>query len=69
MTNELTKTTVNLTPRSVAALTAAAVLSGDTRTDTINRSIQMYDYITGLQADGWKIVRHRGDVTEEVTFA
>lgn len=39
---ELTKMTVNLIPKSVEALDLAATLTGDTRTDIVNRAIQLY---------------------------
>lgn len=39
--------TVNLTPKTQAALRRAARRHGDTPTDTINRAIQYYDAATG----------------------
>lgn len=40
--DELTKLTVNLIPRSVAALDAAALTTGDSRSDVVNRALQLY---------------------------
>lgn len=39
---DLTKLTVNLTPASVAALNATAELTGLSRTDCVNRALQLY---------------------------
>ena len=41
----LHKVTVNLTKKSFAALDAAAARSGDSKTDTVNRALQMYAYL------------------------
>jgi hypothetical protein len=40
--NDLTKLTVNLVPNAMAALDRAALVTGDTRTDTVNRALQAY---------------------------
>ena len=40
--SDLTKLTVNLVPNAVKALNHAAELTGDTRTDTVNRALQVY---------------------------
>lgn len=40
--SNLTKLTVNLTPRAYDALQRAAEVTGDTRTDTVNRALQAY---------------------------
>lgn len=42
MSEQLTKVTVNLTEQSMAALNDAAAIEGDTRTETINRALQLY---------------------------
>lgn len=39
---DLTKLTVNLVPKALDALNQAAELTGDTRTDTVNRALQAY---------------------------
>lgn len=60
--SDLTRLTVNLTPRAAAALDRAAELSGDNRTDTINRALSVYAWIEGVRADGGAIyVRQAGD--------
>lgn len=42
---ELTRLTVNLVPRSVVALADARALTEDTATDTVNRALQIYSEI------------------------
>jgi len=56
------RVTVNLTPRSVAALNLAASLTGDTRTDTINRALQVHAYLEQLVERGGSVhVRYSED--------
>lgn len=52
MAAELQRVTVNLVPRSTAALTLAAELSGDSKTDTINRALQVYAYLLHIKGKG-----------------
>ena len=40
-----TKLTVNLVSRSTDAMEVASVLTGDSRTDTVNRALQVYAYL------------------------
>src|SRR5579859_2462023 len=51
----LERITVNLTPRSSAALVLAVELSGDTKTDTINRALQIYAYLEQVIRDGGSV--------------
>ena len=51
----LERLTVNLTPRSSAALDAAVELTGDTKTDAINRAIQIYAYLEQVIQDGGSV--------------
>ncbi len=51
----LERITVNLTPRSSSALELAVELSGDTKTDTINRAIQIYAYLEKVIRDGGSV--------------
>lgn len=44
---DLSKVTVNLTPRAYNALIDAAAITGDSRTDTINRALQIYVFVVG----------------------
>lgn len=45
----LTKVTVNLTEGSMDALDTTADALGDSRTDTVNRAVQLYAAVTALQ--------------------
>lgn len=57
----LQRVTVNLTPRAYEALKQAEKLTGDSRTDTINRAIHVYAYIMNItQNDGAVYVRDNG---------
>ncbi|MFI9253699.1 hypothetical protein [Streptomyces sp. NPDC053069] len=51
----LTRATVNLTPKSVRAIKQAADLTGDTRTDIINRSVQIYGEIQQVLSNGGEL--------------
>lgn len=42
MTGPIVKLTVNLVPSAQLALDDAALLTGDTKTDTVNRALQLY---------------------------
>lgn len=46
----LERVTVNLTAKSSRALEAATELSGDTKTDTINRALQIYAFLQQVTA-------------------
>jgi hypothetical protein len=60
------RVTVNLTPRASEALERAVRLTGDTKTDTINRALQLYAYLEGImQADGSVYVRPGPDAETE----
>jgi hypothetical protein len=67
---DLTKLTVNLVPRAVVAMEFGAALAGDTRTDTVNRALQVYAYLMEQMAFGRRIVLLDADGTtmSEVTF-
>jgi hypothetical protein len=51
----LERVTVNLTGRSSRALEAATKLTGDTKTDTINRALQIYAFLEQVSARGGSI--------------
>ena len=51
----LERVTVNLTARSARALELATQLTGDTKTDTINRALQIYAYLEQVTAHGGSI--------------
>lgn len=47
--------TVNVIGRAVRALDLAAELTGDTKTDTVNRALQIYAYLAQLTARGGSV--------------
>lgn len=58
----LERVTVNLTARASRALEQAAQITGDTKTDTINRALQVYAYLEQVTQDGGAIyVRESAD--------
>jgi hypothetical protein len=61
----LTKVTANLVQRSVTALNAASSITGDNRTDVINRSLQIYSYLMKVLEEG-KLVFVKDPATGEV---
>lgn len=69
MTAEPTRITVSLIPKAVEALTALRAEHGHSRTDTVNRALQLYAFISGAQKGGAKVAVQwpSGDV-ETVTF-
>ncbi len=46
----LTKLTVNMRPRAMAAIDSSTARCGGTKTETINRAVQLYDAVTSLQS-------------------
>lgn len=58
---DLTKVTVNLTPKSMESLERAAALTGDTKTDSINRALEIYASILEVAEAG-------GDVLDAQLF-
>jgi len=56
--------TVNLTPRSVASLDSLVELTGDTKTDSINKSLQIYAYIQQLLSTGGALYIREPDSAE-----
>ena len=51
----LERVTVNLTGRAADALEQVAKLTGNSKTDTINRSLQLYAYLEQVTNDGGAI--------------
>lgn len=57
----LTRITVNLIPRADAALTLSQQLTGDSKTDIINRALQLYAFVEDIiDNDGEFLVRDKG---------
>jgi hypothetical protein len=48
----LERVTVNLTPRACNALEAIVQRTGDSKTDTINRALQIYNYLDEIMHSG-----------------
>lgn len=58
----LERITINLTPAATDALAHAAALTRMSRTDTVNRALQVYDFFMDLSANGGVLlVRHQGE--------
>jgi len=51
----LERITVNLTGRASRALDLATEITGDTKTDTVNRALQVYAYLEQITARGGSI--------------
>jgi hypothetical protein len=64
------RVTVNLAPHTSAALERAAEMTGDTKTDTINRALQLYAMLVEVVADGGAVyIREKpGDELERQRF-
>lgn len=61
----LERVTVNLTPRSARALELATELTGDSKTDAINRAIQVYAYLEHVTSEGGSVhVRESAEDSE-----
>jgi hypothetical protein len=62
----LERITVNLTGRASRALEIATELTGDTKTDTVNRALQVYAYMEQITARGGSVyVREATDAELE----
>ncbi len=62
---KLERITVNLTPRAFRALAKAVKLTGDSKTDTVNRALQLYSYLEEItQSGGALYVRRTADQDE-----
>jgi hypothetical protein len=62
--NTLERVTVNLVPRTSKALELATQLTGDSKTDTINRALQVYAYLESLKKEGGSIFVRGAEGTE-----
>jgi hypothetical protein len=61
---ELERVTVNLVSKASRALQVVSELTGDTKTDSINRAIQIYAYLEDLTAQGGTIYIRQSDGDE-----
>jgi hypothetical protein len=64
----LERVTVNLIPRASKALEQTSRRTGDTKTDTINRALQVYAYLEEVWANGGKILAKEGEDVTELKF-
>lgn len=55
------RVTVNLSPASSAALDRAVEITGDSKTDTINRALQIYAMLTDAVNDGGQVLIRYAD--------
>lgn len=63
----LVRLTVNLVPRADTALTLVSQLTGDSKTDSVNRAIQVYAYIESVLARGGEfLVREDGETSKVI---
>lgn len=60
----LERVTVNLTMRASRALEETVELTGDSKTDSINRALSVYAYVTKVLQDGGSIFVQDKDDTE-----
>lgn len=63
----LTKLTVNLIPRAADSLELAVKLSGDNKTDAVNRALQMYAYFLNAKEEGSEILIRENDESGTVS--
>lgn len=64
--SSLERVTVNLTPKSVAAMNRITQLTGDTKTEAINKALQFYGHIQEfLDAEGSLYMRDHGSTELE----
>lgn len=49
----LVKLTVNLVPEAYGALLEASKVTGDTRTDVVNRALSLYAFVEARRSEGW----------------
>lgn len=61
----LTRLTVNLIPRANRSLILATEITGDSKTDTVNRALQVYAYLEHVASRGGEIlIREDGEVAK-----
>ena len=64
----LERVTVNLIPRASRALEQAGQLTGYSKTDTINRSLQVYAYLEEVWSKGGTVMVQIDDKVTELKF-
>lgn len=66
MTGDLTRLTVNLTPRASEELAEVARLTGVNRTDSVNRAILVYNFLEQQQHNGKRVALISEDGSVEI---
>lgn len=67
--SNLTRVTVNLIPRAMAALDELLAADGCSKTDAVNRAVVGYSYLAGKVRSGAVLKLHYpGGAVEAVTF-
>jgi hypothetical protein len=61
---QMERVTVNLTARASEALKESVELTGDTKTDTINRALLIYAFLQGVMQEGGAVYTRGGDTGE-----
>lgn len=62
------RVTISLTPKSVERVERLAALHADTKTDTINRAIALYDMLEELDAVGGIYTKRPDGVLERLVM-
>jgi hypothetical protein len=62
----LERVTVNLSARASQALQETAELTGETKTESINRALQVYAYLRQVMADGGVVYTKNSDRADEL---
>lgn len=62
------RVTVNLVERAVKALDLAVSITHDSKTDTINRALQVYAYVLHETDQGGEVFIHKDGETSKITF-
>jgi len=69
MSSNLTRVTVNLTPRAIRALDGLVVADGCGKTDVVNRAVVGYGYLHSKVREGAELKLHYPTgAVEAVTF-
>jgi len=62
----LERVTINLVPRASRALERIVELTGDSKTDTINRALRVYAVLEHVMSRGGEVLIRRGSGEQEV---
>jgi hypothetical protein len=65
-TTSLDRITVNLVPQAQEALSRVMSLTGYSKTDAVNRSVQLYSFVEGVLKSGDQVLIRKPDGTTEL---